>query len=166
MTTIDIKLFTMANTLLLLSGDVELNPGPPGRREPKPDPKKIMEEKVNNHDEKLKMLEELVMEQKKMLEEMGGKQVELEGQISDNKVELERAAEENKVLEERVGQLQVKSVESGEQQVDLEAKVQANQVSLYVLYTFSYLFCLSKRWKEQINIKFLKNNLNFFKVKT
>ena len=36
--------------LLLLSGDVETNPGPIGRsrsREPKPDPKKIMEEKVD-----------------------------------------------------------------------------------------------------------------------
>ena len=37
--------------LLLLSGDVETNPGPLGvgrsrSREPKPDPKKIMEEKV------------------------------------------------------------------------------------------------------------------------
>ena len=38
-----------AAMLLLLSGDVETNPGPIGRsksREPKPDPKKIMEEKV------------------------------------------------------------------------------------------------------------------------
>ena len=38
-----------AAMLLLLSGDVESNPGPIGRsrsREPKPDPKKIMEEKV------------------------------------------------------------------------------------------------------------------------
>ena len=39
-----------AAMLLLLSGDVETNPGPIGRsrsREPKPDPKKIMEEKVD-----------------------------------------------------------------------------------------------------------------------
>ena len=43
--------------LLLLSGDVETNPGPLGvgrsrSREPKPDPKKIMEEKVRRKEEK------------------------------------------------------------------------------------------------------------------
>ena len=127
-------LFNLTGLLLLLAGDVELNPGPPGRREPKPDPKKIMEEKVNSHDEKIKALEQLVEEQKKMLEEMSGKQVDLETQITNNKVELERAAEENKVLEEKVGELQVKLVEAGESQVDLGAKVQANQVSLTYLF--------------------------------
>ncbi len=142
MTSIDIKLYSLANTLLLLSGDVEMNPGPRGR-EPKPDPKKIMEDKVNSHDEKIKLLEQMIEEQKKLMEEMGGKQVELEGQISSNKVELERAAGENKVLEERVGQLQVKLVESGETQVDLEARVQANQVShsrFFSLFTLVHPF--------------------------
>ena len=44
-----VMLSASAAMLLLLSGDVETNPGPIGRsrsREPKPDPKKIMEEKV------------------------------------------------------------------------------------------------------------------------
>ena len=136
-----VLLVNLANILLLLSGDVELNPGP-GRREPKPDPKKIMEEKVNSHDEKIKVLEQLVEEQKKMMEEMNGKQVELETQISSNKVELERAAEENKVLEEKVDQLQVKLQQSDQTQVDLEAKVQANQVSLtrYLFLCGNFLF--------------------------
>ena len=43
-----------AAMLLLMSGDVETNPGPIGRsrsREPKPDPKKIMEEKVGPKEE-------------------------------------------------------------------------------------------------------------------
>ena len=44
---------TLIGLLLLLAGDVEQNPGPPKGREPKPDPKKIMEDKVNSHDEKL-----------------------------------------------------------------------------------------------------------------
>ena len=40
--------------LLILSGDIETNPGP--GREKKPDPKKVMEEKVNTHDEKIWIL--------------------------------------------------------------------------------------------------------------
>jgi len=44
---------TLIGLLLLLAGDVEQNPGPPKAREPKPDPKKIMEDKVNSHDEKI-----------------------------------------------------------------------------------------------------------------
>ena len=51
--------------LLLLSGDVETNPGP--GREKKPDPKKVMEEKVNTHDEKIEGLEKTVSEQKKKI---------------------------------------------------------------------------------------------------
>ena len=47
------KTTAWAGLLLLLAGDVEENPGPPKAREPKPDPKKIMEDKVNSHDEKL-----------------------------------------------------------------------------------------------------------------
>jgi hypothetical protein len=47
------KTTAWAGLLLLLAGDVEENPGPPKPREPKPDPKKIMEDKMNSHDEKL-----------------------------------------------------------------------------------------------------------------
>ena len=118
-----------ASLLLLLAGDVETNPGPPGRREPKPDPKKIMEEKVNSHDDKIGALEKLVAEQAARLEEMAGKQVELETRLEDTKVELEKAGADNKVLEESVSQLQVKLVEGNTAQVDLAGLVQAIQVN-------------------------------------
>ena len=122
--------YGLANLLLLLlAGDVETNPGPPGRREPKPDPKKIMEEKVNSHDDKISAQEKLVADQAKLLEDMAGKQVELETRLEDTKVELEKAGAENKVLEESVGQLQVKLVEGNTAQVDLASLVQDIQVN-------------------------------------
>lgn len=86
--------------LLLLSGDVELNPGPPKRAEPKPDPKKVMEDKVNGHDEKIEALEKLVEEQGKMLLEMTEKQVELIQQVEKDKVELNKKGEEIKVFKQ------------------------------------------------------------------
>ena len=113
---------------ILIKADFLITPGTQ-RREPKPDPKKIMEDKVNSHDEKISTLEKLVEEQKKMLEEMGGKQVELEKQFTDNKVELERAEAENKVLEKNLADLQVKFVASADRQVELNSRVEANQVS-------------------------------------
>ena len=122
----------LSSLLLLLSGDVETNPGPVGKREPKPDPKKIMEDKVNSHGDKIEALEKLVTEQRKLLEEMGGKQVDLETRLEETKVELEKAEEENKVLEGRLNQLQVKLVESEGAQVELGDQVQTLQVSLNV----------------------------------
>eukprot|EP00090_Calanus_glacialis_P016150 TRINITY_DN25368_c0_g1_i1.p1 TRINITY_DN25368_c0_g1~~TRINITY_DN25368_c0_g1_i1.p1 ORF type:complete len:400 (-),score=143.35 TRINITY_DN25368_c0_g1_i1:250-1449(-) len=80
--------------LLLLSGDVETNPGP--AREKKPDPKKIMEDKVNSHDEKIAALEKLVTDQKKMLEAMTEKQVELQTALEDSKVEFSKSMEDKK----------------------------------------------------------------------
>ena len=85
--------------LLLLSGDVELNPGPPKRGEPKPYPKNVMEDKVNGHDEKIEALEKLVEEQGKMLLEMTEKQVELIQQVEKDKVELNKKGEEIKVFQ-------------------------------------------------------------------
>ena len=120
----------LALLLLLLCGDVEVNPGPPGRREPKPDPKKIMEEKVNSHDEKIAALEKLVQEQAARLEEMTGKQVELADELTATKVELGKAGEENKVLEERVTELQVKLVEADKAQVELTGHIDQIQVKL------------------------------------
>ena len=77
--------------LLLLSGDIETNPGP--AREKKPDPKKIMEDKVNSHDEKIAVLEKLVKDQKKMLKAMTEKQVELQTALEDSKVEFDKSLE-------------------------------------------------------------------------
>ena len=95
-----------AAMLLLLSGDVETNPGPIGRsrsREPKPDPKKIMEEKVDfaksgegpkellifslllqveSHGTKIEELEELVKAQAALIEKLGRDSKELSRQQS------------------------------------------------------------------------------------
>ena len=103
--------------LLLLSGDVETNPGP--AREKKPDPKKIMEDKVNSHDEKIAALEQLVKEQKKMLEAMTEKQVELQTALEDSKVELTKSLEDKKVLDASVRDIKMALGEGFEKQVDL-----------------------------------------------
>ena len=85
--------------LLLLSGDIESNPGPPKRGDPKPDPKKVMEDKVSGHDEKIEALEKLVEEQGKVSEEMKEKQVELVNQIDRQKVEFDKREAEMKVFD-------------------------------------------------------------------
>ena len=82
--------------LLLLSGDIETNPGP--AREKKPDPKKIMEDKVNSNDEKIAVLEKLVKDQKKILKAMTEKQVELQTMLEDSKVEFNKSLEAVKVI--------------------------------------------------------------------
>jgi hypothetical protein len=61
------KTTAWAGLLLLLAGDVEENPGPPKAREPKPDPKKIMEDKVNSHDEKLGKKDSQIMKKNSTL---------------------------------------------------------------------------------------------------
>ena len=89
--------------LLLLSGDVETNPGP--GREKKPDPKKVMEEKVNTHDEKIEGLEKTVSEQKKKIKEMTEKQVELQKALEDQKVELTKSFEDKKVVDTTLNEI-------------------------------------------------------------
>lgn len=89
--------------LLLLSGDVEKNPGP--ARERKPDPKKVMEEKVNTHDEKIETLEKTVSEQKKKIKEMTEKQVELQTALEEQKVELTKSFEDKKVVDSTLNEI-------------------------------------------------------------
>ena len=89
--------------LLLLSGDVETNPGP-GRPRP-PDPKKVMEEKVTGHGEKIELLEKTVSEQKKTIKEMTEKQVELERALEDQKVELTKCFEDKKVVDTTLNEI-------------------------------------------------------------
>ena len=89
--------------LLLLSGDVESNPGP--AREKKPDPKKVMEEKVNSHDEKIIELESTVRDQKKKIKEMTEKQVELQTALEDQKVALTQCFEDKKVVDTTLNEI-------------------------------------------------------------
>ena len=89
--------------LLLLSGDVESNPGP--GREKKPDPKKVMEEKVNTHDDKIEKLENTVSEQRKKIKEMTEKQVELQTALEDQKVALTKCVEDKKVVDSTLNEI-------------------------------------------------------------
>ena len=115
--------------LLLLSGDVELNPGPRPAREPKPDKAKIMADKVEAHDGKLTALEELVDAQKALIEELQAKQVSLEEQLAEKqvaaearadelKVALQRGLDESQVLRQRADQTEVNAGELQRGQVE------------------------------------------------
>ena len=106
--------------LLLLSGDIETNPGP--AREKKPDPKKIMEDKVNSHDEKIVALEKLVNDQKKLIDAMTEKQVELQTALEDSKVEFNKSLEDKKVLDASVADIKQDLSEANAKQVDQKSK--------------------------------------------
>ena len=103
--------------LLLLSGDVETNPGP--GREKKPDPKKVMEEKVNTHDEKIEALEKTVSEQKKKIKEMNEKQVELQTALDEQKVALTKSFEDKKVVDTTLNEIKEALKDGNKQQVFL-----------------------------------------------
>jgi len=84
--------------LLILSGDVEQNPGPkPPAKEAKPDKATIMANKVDAHDAKLEELEALVKAQAELIEEMKKHQVELTAQLEEKQVDLRDRLEANKV---------------------------------------------------------------------
>ena len=110
----------MPMMLLLLSGDIETNPGP--AREKKPDPKKIMEDKVNSHDEKIVALEKLVNDQKKLIDAMTEKQVELQTALEDSKVEFNKSLEDKKVLDASVADIKQDLSEANAKQVDQKSK--------------------------------------------
>ena len=106
--------------LLLLSGDIETNPGPPkspAKRVKPPTEKEIMEGRVTNHDERLAALEKLVKEQKVVIDEMTKTQVELKTALDDSKVEFEKSVEENKVVSTSLEELKVKMKTSVEEKV-------------------------------------------------
>ena len=117
--------------ILLLSGDVETNPGP--AREKKPDPKKVMEDKVNSHDEKIAALEQIVKEQREFIKEMRGKQVELESALENSKVEFEKSLEDKKVLAANLDDLKVKLSESNEKRLRKLKDVAAYNVAKFIV---------------------------------
>ena len=107
--------------LLLLSGDIETNPGPPkgspAKRVKPPTEKEIMEGRVTNHDERLAALEKLVKEQKVVIDSMTKTQVELKSALDDSKVEFDKSVEENKVVSTSLEELKVNLKTSVEEQV-------------------------------------------------
>ena len=121
--------------LLLLSGDVETNPGPPkgspAKRVKPPTEKEIMEGRVTNHDERLAALEKLVKEQKVVIDEMTKTQVELKTALDDSKVEFEKSVEENKVVSSSLDELKVKMKTGVEEQVCTQKQTITQIVTLY-----------------------------------
>ena len=105
--------------LLFLCGDVERNPGPPGRREPKPDKAKSMADKVEAHDAKFEELDNLIKSQAELIESLTAKQVELEKSLTEKQVELEKSQAEKQV--EAAGKLE-------EMKVAMEARLEETQV--------------------------------------
>ena len=107
--------------LILMSGDIETNPGPPkgspAKRVKPPTEKEIMEGRVTNHDERLAALEKLVKEQKVVIDSMTKTQVELKSALDDSKVEFEKSVEENKVVSTSLEELKVKMNRSVDTQV-------------------------------------------------
>ena len=135
--------------LLLLSGDVETNPGPPKspqKRVKPPTEKEIMEGRVTNHDERLAALEKLVKEQKVVIDEMTKTQVELTAALADSKVEFEQSVAENKVLSTTI---------HNELKVNIETKMTQQKVGTDTLpttkhsstpcYTTSHTLCTQKK---------------------
>ena len=129
--------------LLLLSGDVETNPGPPkgspAKRVKPPTEKEIMEGRVTNHDERLAALEKLVKEQKVVIDEMTKTQVELKTALDDSKVEFEKSVEENKVVSTSLEELKVKMKTSVEEQVCTQKHTRIHSCLFHSHTTFLYI---------------------------
>ena len=92
----------LPHILLILCGDIETNPGPT-----RPDPKKVMEEKVNTHDDKIIALEKAMKKQKKMIETMSEEQENLQKSLEENKTEFDKSKEENRILGDELNTLQI-----------------------------------------------------------
>ena len=99
--------------LLVLCGDVETNPGPA-----RPDPKKVMEEKVNNHDDKIAALEKILKKQNKIIESISEEQVILQKAIEDSKIEFDKSMDENRILGDNLEHLKTQLGEMNYKQVN------------------------------------------------
>ena len=98
--------------LLVLCGDVETNPGPA-----RPDPKKVMEERVNNHDEKIAALEKILKKRNKIIKSISEEQAILQKAIEDNKIDLEKSMDENRILSDDLEDLKTQLGEMNYKQV-------------------------------------------------
>ena len=98
--------------LLVLCGDVETNPGPL-----RPDPKKVMEETVNNHDDKIAALEKILKKRNKIIESISEEQVILQNAIKDSKIDLDKSMDENRTLSDNLENLKTQLGEMNYKQV-------------------------------------------------
>lgn len=98
--------------LLVLCGDVETNPGPA-----RPDPKKVMEEMVNNHDDKIAALEKILRKRNKIIESISEEQVILQNAIKDSKIDLDKSMDENRTLSDNLENLKTQLGEMNYKQV-------------------------------------------------
>lgn len=91
--------------LLLLAGDVELNPGPrgashslPASSAKPPDRNKVMQEKLEGCEARIGELESLVKAQARLIEQLKEQQVQLVGDAEIEKVEVRQRLEDVKVV--------------------------------------------------------------------
>ena len=98
--------------LLFLCGDIETNPGPA-----RPDPKKVMEERVNNHDDKIAALEKILRKRNKIIESISEEQVILQNAIKDSKIDLDKSMDENRTLSDNLESLKTQLGEMNYKQV-------------------------------------------------
>ncbi|XP_059099208.1 protein unc-13 homolog C-like isoform X2 [Tigriopus californicus] len=153
--------------LLLLSGDVETNPGPPrGRPEPKPDKNKIMQDKVEAHGTKLEELENLVKSQAELIETLQAKQVEMASELETKQVEAQTKLEDLKTEQSRVNEGLKSDIEKvygkltgmddlGMQSEDTSTKLRELEAELEEVV--EKLWELDKSWK---------NNLVFYGIRS
>jgi septal ring factor EnvC (AmiA/AmiB activator) len=99
--------------LLVLCGDVETNPGPA-----RPDPKKVMEERVNNHDDKIAALEKILKKRNKIIESISEEQAILQKAIVDSQTDLGKSMDENRILSDDLKDLKTQLGEMNYQQVN------------------------------------------------
>ena len=99
--------------LLVLCGDVETNPGPA-----RPDPKKVMEERVNNHDDKIAALEKILKKRNKIIESISEEQAILQKAIEVSKIDLDKSMDENRILGDNLEDLKTQLGEMNYKQVN------------------------------------------------
>ena len=99
--------------LLVLCGDVETNPGPA-----RPDPKKVMEERVNNQDDKIAPLEKILKKRNKIIESISEEQAILQKAIEDSKIDLDKSMDENRILSDNLEDLKTQLGEINYKQVN------------------------------------------------
>ena len=99
--------------LLVLCGDVETNPGPA-----RPDPKKVMEERVNNHDDKIAALEKILKKRNKIIESISEEHAILQKAIEDSKIDLDKSMDENRILSDDLEDLKTQLGEMNYKQVN------------------------------------------------
>ena len=76
-----------------------------------------MEERVNNHEDKIAALEKILKKRNKIIESISEEQAILQKAIEDSKIDLDKSMDENRILSKedlntQLGQMNYKQVNS------------------------------------------------------